>query len=230
MSLKITVEVDGQTEQQLAPLVSQWALRSSSEQVAGPALAHPPFASPSIGYCYSDNSALLQQQIQQLVAQNQLLQAQLSQQRLIEAASGDRLLSQKSSSPAQLPAAQSERESSSAVPLLPIQYRTARRSRFGRSLGLLMLWLWHSASARWKGLLLFCVLCAGAYGALDLTSKLAERTPAPEFAGEGPGEAISPEGSKTKKSDPKAAEQLPPMPPSSKAGSHPPPPPAFEQP
>ena len=227
MSLKITVEVDGQTEQQLAPLVSQWALRSSSEQVAGPALAHPPFASPSIGYCYSDNSALLQQQIQQLVAQNQLLQAQLSQQRLIESAPGDRLLSQKSSSPAQLPAAQSERESSSAVPLLPIQYRTARRSRFGRSLGPLMLRLWHSARVRWKGFLLFCLLSVGIYGALGLTSKLAEQTPAPEFTGEGPGEAISPTGSEAQETEPPAQSSTSPT---SKAGSHPPPPPAFEQP
>ena len=81
MSLKITVEVDGQTEQQIAPVVAPFVARL--------AMRHPEWTqvdkqgrSPGqvqVRDFHHDNSALLQQHIQQLTAQNKLLQQQVSQ-------------------------------------------------------------------------------------------------------------------------------------------------------
>ena len=88
MSLKITIEVDGQTEQQLAPIIGQLAARYpdllATENAQVPAATNPTEQS-----FYHENAALLQQQIQQLVAQNQLLKAQSTppQPRLAAAAS-----------------------------------------------------------------------------------------------------------------------------------------------
>lgn len=226
MSLKITLEVDGQTEQQLAPLVSRWVVpppeQPNSQEVVPPT---------HLNNVYSDNSAL-RQKIQQLVAQNQLLQAQLNdrQQRFACAPEGQKQLpstgsrSYKRSS--QKSTRSEYREIDSAAPPLPVQYRTARSSRLGRSLGQLSIWLRHQAKSRWKGLLLFLLLCAGMYGALSISSKFIGQAP-PEFAGEEPGEAIDPASGEGPKTEQPA---LPPLPPTSKAGSHPPPPPAFEQP
>ena len=109
MSLKITIEVDGQTEQQLAPVIEQLAAYL-------PAHASPEMGSSTQAH-YHENAALLQQQIQQLVAQNQLLKAQSSypQPRLAAAAS----------------------TSNSAIPIpldvqppaLPVQYQATPRDR-----------------------------------------------------------------------------------------------------
>jgi ABC-type transporter Mla subunit MlaD len=82
MSLKITIEVTGQTEQQLAPVVSQFVARHPD--LLGMGTQTRALGQNNAQDFYRDNSALLQQHIQELTAQNQRLQAQVTDsQRLI---------------------------------------------------------------------------------------------------------------------------------------------------
>ena len=244
MSLKITIEVDGQTEQQLAPVIEQLATYL-------PAHASPEMGSSTQAH-YHKNAALLQQQIQQLVAQNQLLKAQSTppQPRLAAAAS-----TSNSAIPAPLDA---------QPPALPVQYqptprgrtryqlqRAAQRlgqccgprtvQRTGQRLWQAVVWL--SFGKTWlAGLLLFG---GGLYGTLKLAPKLADRLASPpEFVDtteSGPGDVVTPEPAAAPAAAPAApspeapasspadsSSSTPAPAPASKAGSHPPPPPAFQ--
>ena len=237
MSLKITIEVDGQTEQQLAPIIGQLAARYpgllATENAQVPAATNPTEQS-----FYHENAALLQQQIQQLVTQNQLLKAQSTppQPRLAAAAS----------------------TSNSAIPIpldvqppaLPVQYQPTPRGRtryqlqrVARFLGQRTgqrLWqavVWLSFGKAWlAGLLLFG---GGLYGTLKFAPKLADRLASPpEFVDtteSGPGDVVTPEpADRPAAPSPEAPassptdSSTPPPTPASKAGSHPPPPPAFQ--
>ena len=237
MSLKITIEVDGQTEQQLAPVIEQLAAYL-------PAHASPERGSSTQAH-YHENAALLQQQIQQLVAQNQLLKAQSSypQPRLAAAAS----------------------TSNSAIPIpldvqppaLPVQYQATPRDRtryqlqrVARFLGQRTgqrLWqavVWLSFGKTWLAVLL--LFGGGLYGTLKLAPKLADRLASPpEFVDttieSGPGDVVTPEPAAAPAAAPAApspeapasspadsSSSTPAPAPASKAGSHPPPPPAFQ--
>jgi len=260
MSLKITVEVDGQTEQQLTPLIAQVVAaypqllgsQGQTTQANTPDLPHSPDF-------YHDNSALLQRHIQQLMAQNQLLQQQVaSTQQLLAGTPPAKALLPSAAQASQQPVSASAVTVSSGVssgvpsgatgqssaPLLPVQYRTRRSSlglyRIRHSVVTLSarLWqalIWLAWGKEW--LLLFFLLCGGFYGTWTLAPWLAERAwPPAEFvdsAGDAPGKVIQPEP----EPETPAPEQMQenPMPaqpttPASKAGSHPPPPPAFQQP
>jgi hypothetical protein len=235
MSLKITIEVDGQTEQQLAPVIGQFVARhpqglgigANASEVNQPlSLAH-------------DNPALLQQQIQQLTAQNQLLQAQVNHsQRLLAGVLPAALLSQAADSQQAVTASALTVSPSETPPLLPVRYQsdTRLRYRLRRSLVGLpkRLWqalLWLALGREW--LWLFLLLCGGMYGTLSLAPRLADHLwPPPEFvdsAGDTPGETVTPEPAPEQPEE-KAPNPAPPASPTSKAGSHPPPPPAFQQP
>ena len=245
MSLKITIEVDGQTEQQLAPVIEQLATYL-------PAHASPERGSSTQAH-YHENAALLQQQIQQLVAQNQLLKAQSSypQPRLAAAAS----------------------TSNSAIPVLldmqppalPVQYQATPRGRtryqlqraaqrLGQCCGPRTvqrtgqrLWqavVWLSFGKTWLAVLL--LFGGGLYGTLKLAPKLADRLASPpEFVDttteSGPGDVVTPEPAAAPAAAPAApspeapasspadsSSSTPAPAPASKAGSHPPPPPAFQ--
>ena len=235
MSLKITIEVDGQTEQQLAPIVGQLAARYpdllATENAQVPAATNPTEQS-----FYHENAALLQQQIQQLVAQNQLLKAQSTppQPRLAAAAS----------------------TSNSAVPIpldvqppaLPVQYQATPRDRtryqlqraaqrLGQCLGAYS----RHFGKTWLAVLL--LFGGGLYGTLKLAPKLADRLASPpEFVDtteSGPGDVVTPAPAAPPAAAPAAPSpeapvssptdsSTPPPTPASKAGSHPPPPPAFQ--
>ena len=261
MSFKITVEVDGQTEQQLTPLIAQFVAaypqllgsqtlgtQGQATQANAPDLPHSPDF-------YHDNSALLQQHIQQLMAQNQLLQQQVaSTQQLLAGTPPAKALSPSPAEASQQPVTASAVTVASGVssgatgpssaPLLPVQYRTRRRSlglhRIKHSVVTLpaRLWqalIWLAWGKEW--LLLFFLLCGGFYGTWTLAPWLAERAwPPAEFvdsAGDAPGKVIQPEPEPETPAPEQTQEN--PMPaqpttPASKAGSHPPPPPAFQQP
>jgi hypothetical protein len=236
MSLKITVEVDGQSEQQLAPLIAQWASRHPEWLGLG-AQQNAPELSASRDF-YHENSALLQQQIQQLTAQNELLQAQVTH--------SQRLLAGVPQAKALLPAALDSQRAASSVavspfskeapPLLPVQYQLRRGEILVYRLKRLPAQLWQSLVWLTLGrewLLLFLLLCGGLYGALSIAPKLADQIwPEPEFvdsADGGPGAAKTTAPATERKTADQAEEKKLPTSPSSKAGSHPPPPPAFRQ-
>jgi len=255
MSLKITIEVDGQTEQQLAPIIGQLAARYpgllATENAQVPAATNPTEQS-----FYHENAALLQQQIQQLVTQNQLLKAQSTtpQPRLAAAAST-------SNSAIPIPL-----DVQPQPPALPVQYQPTPRGRtryqlqraaqrLGPFLGQCCgprtvqktgqrLWqavVWLSFGKAWlAGLLLFG---GGLYGTLKLAPKLADRLASPpEFVDtteSGPGDVVTPAPADPPAAAPAAPSpeapasapadsSTPPPTPASKAGSHPPPPPAFQ--
>ena len=249
MSLKVTIELNGQTEQQLTPVIGQVLARYSSgvnaqENTAEPTQSHR---------VYPDQSALLQQQIQQLVTQNQMLQVQLSQsqRRLASVPAAKAFLpapEQSGRSPATsagtLSRSAGTHQSKTGAPPLPAQYQTGSSKfvfgRIKRSLGKLPVWLWCKLvrlSFGQERLLVFLLLCGGLYGAWTIGFKLTEQFIAiPEFvesADDGPGDTAAPEnGAGTEKDSPAdtAPPQTSPAPSTSKAGSHPPPPPAFEEP
>ena len=234
MSLKITIEVDGQTEQQLAPVIEQLATYL------------PAHASPEMGPLtqahYHENAALLQQQIQQLVTQNQLLKAQSTppQPRLAAAAS-----TSNSAIPAPLDA---------QPPALPVQYQPTPRGRTryqlqraAQRLGQCLCAYSRHFGKAWLAVLL--LFGGGLYGTLKLAPKLADRLASPpEFVDtteSGPGDVVTPEpaaapatapaapspeapASSPADSSPTDSSSTPPSTPASKAGSHPPPPPAFQ--
>jgi hypothetical protein len=241
MSLKITVEVDGQSEQQLAPLLAQ-VVTCHPEWFGMDRPAKPP--EPSSRDFYHDNSVLLLQLVQQLTAQNELLQAQVTHsQRLLAGVPPAKALSpaatdsQRAGTASAVAAATASNE---APPLLPVQYQLNRGEfslyRFKRLAEQLpaRLWqtlIWLTLGREW--LLLFLLMCGGMYGVLSIAPKLADLWPAPEFvdsAGSAPGDAVAPERREKKEASKESASSAPqPALPSSKAGTHPPPPPAFRQ-
>ena len=210
MSLKITVEVDGQTEQQIAPVVAPFIARL--------AMRHPEWTqvdkrgrSPGqvqVRDFHHDNPALLQQHIQQLTAQNKLLQQQVSQnQRLLAGAAPPKVLppgavAQQAVTDSTV-ATSGHKEEQSLAPMLPAQYRVGRSAmvlpRLRRSLGRTPMRLWRSfiwlVTNEW--LLLFLLLCGGTYGVLTIAPWISNQLwPPPEFvdsAKEGPGGTAEPE-------------------------------------
>ncbi|MEM9088664.1 MAG: hypothetical protein AAGC93_07960 [Cyanobacteria bacterium P01_F01_bin.53] len=201
MGLKITIEVDGQTEQQLAPVLNQWIVRGS------PPLHH-------------ENPVPLQGQIQQLMAENTHLQAQLShRQKRLVAAPIPRAIA---------PASQPSQsvEVSAVQPPLPNQYHPHRRAIvrrwFSRQVGGLV------SRLLGKRRLLIVLLIAA--GTVALAPQMVELLwPPTEYAGEsegGPGVVTE----KTPSPEAVPAETVtgPPPGPASKAGSKSPPPPAFQ--
>jgi hypothetical protein len=239
MSFKITIEVDGQTEQQLAPLLSR-AVALNPELLAGTGLNRA-----EVGF-YADNSALLQQQNQQLIAQNQRLQAQvMDSQRLLAGSPPAQALVTQAPVAARTvtaPVVPHRADAPTAPPLLPVQYRSDKITlkRIKRKLNRLPVrcWqglLWLTFGRKW--LLVFLLLCGGMNGVLTLAPKLTDSLwPPPEFvdtAEENPGAATAPESSEEKTPESSAEEapkQTSSTSPTSKAGSHPAPPPAFQQP
>lgn len=215
MSLKITVEIDGKTEQQVAPVIGQIVAHYPG-LLSG--AADGPVSKQAI---YHENPAHLQQQIQQLAAQNKLLQMQ--------AAGSQKMLEGRLPAPA-LPAAlvqsaasQEERwpsgylkqvvstsaepapgtaKPTSQTPALPTQYRPGKgavalyllkRSVSVTRRRLWQLLTWISFGKEW--LAVFLLLSAGSYAALKVAPKLADKFQTqPEFvdsAGDWPGEAAS---------------------------------------
>lgn len=234
MSLKITVEVDGQSEHQFAPVMGQWVARHSESLVTQDDVSTPTYSSDF----YHENAALLQQQIQQLMAQNKLLQEQVSQsQRLLVSAPQPYALLQADDSQRAIaaPAAAVSHDESEAPPL-PMQYQLTQgevlRDRFQRLAIQLpaRLWqtlIWLAFGKKW--LLLFLLLCSGMSSTFILASRL---WPPPEFidsSGGSPGTVVTPEPM-PKSPEPEETAPAQPALPTSKAGSHPPPPPAFQQP
>lgn len=233
MSLKITVEVDCQSEQQLAPVLGQWVAHHSEWLGAQNDVSAPTYSSDF----YHENAALLQQQIQQLMAQNKLLQEQVSQsQRLLAGAPQPYALPQADDSQRALTAsAVAASYDESEAPPLPMQYQLTQgemlRDRFQRALHLpAKLWqtlIWLAFGKKW--LLLLLLLCSGMSSTFILASRL---WPPPEFidsSGGSPGTVVTPEPM-PKSPEPEETAPAQPALPTSKAGSHPPPPPAFQQP
>ena len=246
MSLKVTIEVDGQTERQLTPVIGLALARYSRGLDAQEKTAEP----TQMHRVYPDQSALLQQ-VQQLVTQNQMLQVQLSQsQRLLAGAPAAKAFLTSAEQSTRSHAASEDTASHSAdaraptAPPLPAQYQTGRSTvilgRVRRSLVKLPVRLWRSlvwCSFGQEWLLVFLLLCGGLYGAWTVGFKLTQRLIAvPEFvesADDGPGDTAAPEngaGAAAENPADTAPPQTSPAAPTSKAGSHPPPPPAFEAP
>ena len=254
MSLKITVEVDGQSEQQMMPIVAQFVAWQSAQSKAQTDVEDKPADGRShelgdrLGF-YHDNSALLQQHIQQLAQQNRLLQAQLSQnqsqqqQRLAGAPAAKALppaepsastLSAEVTVEADAPAS----PPMSTPPMLPAQYRTGKGVRVRRRLGRWLRSRWRQAAPHQQRLLLFLMMCGLTYGVLSRLPRLVEQLwRTPEFVDSAkrlPGDVATPDSQQNgqpKESETDApAQPKAPASPTSKAGSHPPPPPAFQQP
>lgn len=248
MSLKVTIEVNGQTEQQLTPVIGQVLARYSRGLDAQENTAEP----TQVHRVFPDQSALLQQ-VQQLVTQNQMLQVQLSQsQRLLAGAPAAKAFLLPAEQSVRSHAASKDtashgvdtRDPKTTAPPLPAQYQTGRSTviagRIRRSLVKLPAQLWRSliwCSFGQEWLLVFLLLCGGLYGAWTIGFKLTQRFIAvPEFvesADDGPGDTAAPENAagKVEENPTESAQpQSPPPSPTSKAGSHPPPPPAFEEP
>ncbi|MEL6351587.1 MAG: hypothetical protein AAFR58_07475 [Cyanobacteria bacterium J06627_28] len=216
MSFKITVELDGHTKQELTPLIHQLANRYSALFASG---------LPSKGEGqYVENAALLQQQIQQLVVQNRLLQAQLeSQQKGLPSVPAAKDL---------LP--QTVAAASSEQPALPARYRTSpaqKRTQWVKRAATgswrLIIWLWGGRD--W--LLIVALLLGGIFGAIWIAPQLSSWLHSPEFvesADGGPGEAVSTEEPPPETTNAEPAPTTQPADPASKAGSNPPPPPAFQ--
>lgn len=255
MGFKITLEVDGQTEQQLAPIVSRiMALHPElrSEGAGNPVRPNHSF--------YHENSALLQQHVQQLTHQNKLLQEQLSySQRLLAGAPASKAL------PAQIAVPVDQQQNTSLVnettvrtasvsPPLPARYQ--RRSNIrsleqmkrpfkatAQGFGKLLLWTWQGKG--WP--LIFLLMSGMMYGSLSVAPLIANRLwKPPEFVDSpksGPGDTVSPTNSASDKTaetegkrgstgssaNPSGEAIHHPATPASKAGSHSPPPPAFQQ-
>jgi hypothetical protein len=232
MSLKITVEVDGQSEQQLAPVIAQFV--ASHPEWLG--LATPVRApEPSPREFYNHNSALLQEQIQQLMAQNQQLQAQV--------ASSQRLLAGVPSAPALsfsaplVPTTDSAQDTQ--PPLLPERYQPSKGSMLrhwlrapvqatAHRLGRLASWAWRGR----EWLLIFLLLCGGMTGVLRIAPVIGELFH-PEFidskdGGPGATKTAKPAAESAPKEEQEKDPVLPALP-TRKAGSYPAPPPAFQQ-
>ena len=254
MSLKITVEVDGQSEQQMMPVVAQFVAWQSAQSKAQADAEDEPADGRShelgdrLGF-YHDNAALLQQHIQQLAQQNRLLQAQLSQnqsqqqQRLAGAPAAKALPPAEPSASALSAEATVEADAPASLPMstppmLPAQYRTGKGVRVRRRLGKWLRSRWRQGAPHQQRLLLFLMMCGLTYGVLSRLPRLVEQLwRTPEFVDSAkrlPGDVATPEHQQD--SQPEAskadspAQPKAPASPTSKAGSHPPPPPAFQQP
>ena len=244
MSLKVTFEVDGQTEQQIAPVVAQWVARHP--EWIGDGAQEPAPAQPQARDFRHDNAALLQQHIQQLTAQNKLLQQQVSySQRLLAGAAKPKAMLPPAADSKQVVrdsavvTVSNGRDEQRAAPPLPAQYRTSRSTvvfqRLRRSLGRMPSRLWRSLIWLCFGnewLLIFLLLSGGTYGTLSIAPVLSNKLwPQPEFveSDDGPGNAAEPIGTSSEAKE-NAPATSPPASPTSKAGSHPAPPPAFQQP
>ncbi|MEL7328540.1 MAG: hypothetical protein AAF171_02020 [Cyanobacteria bacterium P01_A01_bin.116] len=249
MSLKITVEVDGQIEQQIAPTIAQFIARHpewASVQTSPDALT----PSPDV---YAENLALLQAHIQQLMAQNELLKMQVrqSQQPLEGERARPKALAPQAATFQRAVSAPTVAVSSDAsdLPLLPVQYQWSKgaslRYRLKHSAMRLpaRLWqtlVWLAFGKEW--LLLFLLAYSGVSGTLLVAPLLADRfgdhfgkhSEFVDSAGEGPGAAATPATAPTPEANSQqqheGASATQPVSPASKAGSHPPPPPAFQQP
>lgn len=204
MSLKITLEVDGQSEQQLAPVLGQL--------VEGYRLMPQPEpqqnTQPASSHLFHENPSLLREQIQQLTAQNDLLEVQLAnrQKRLAGCLPAPVLPpgtssqsgatdtgrwpsgypKQSVSTSAQNSAGQahSTRVEIVSGPPLPTQYRPTQRAvvlhRLNRSTHDIARRLWQllvrlSFGQEWVVWLL--LLCAGLYGSFRLADEIAARLP-----------------------------------------------------
>jgi hypothetical protein len=230
MSLKITVEVDGQSEQQLAPVIAQFVASHPEWLGLGTPVRAP---EPSPREFYNHNSALLQEQIQQLMAQNQQLQVQV--------ANSQRLLAGVPPAPAlhfsvPLPPAD-ERAQDIQPPLLPERYQPIKGFMLrhwlrvpvqaaAHRLGRLVAWAW--LGKEW--LLIFLLLCGGMTGVLMIAPVIDERL-RPEFidskdGGPGATKTAKPAAESAPKEE-KEKDPVLPASPTRKAGSYPPPPPAF---
>lgn len=216
MSLKITIEVDGTSEQQIAPTLGHTLTqftRTSSHA------AHLPSPKNPQANLTHENTAALQQAIRQLVLQNQQLQAQAYAQQQLAPAHQLPAAAQKA------PAAQPNRR-----PPLPHQYQPSKPQialRWLQQTAIAPLrWLWTS-----KGLvLLFIAMSGGVYGTVMAAPKVSRFLwPAPEFT-ESNGEKPGATQSVSKATEPASAPKPAPDTPTSKAGSNPPPPAAFRSP
>lgn len=219
MSLKITIEVDGQTEQQVAPVIGQIVARHP-ELLSGT----PHQKSLPNQDLYYENSALLQQQIQQLTIQNKLLESQVASQHLLPGGLPNQALTAQGRQSPQGAGAAEDRwpsghpkqaisasavtapdsgpESNSRTPVLPVQYRPSkgavaryllRRSLTTARQRLWQLLTWISFGKEW--LAVFLLLSGGMYAARMLVPKVVDRfQDQPEFVdsvGSGPGAAAS---------------------------------------
>ena len=260
MSLKITVEVDGQSEQQMMPVVAQFVAWQSAQSKAQADAEDEPTGGRShklgdrLGF-YHDNAALLQQHIQQLAQQNRLLQAQLSQN---QQSQHQQQLAGAPVAKALPPAEPSASAISAEVaiaadalasppvsepPMLPAQYRTGKAATVRRRLGKWLRSRWPQTAPHQQRLLLFLLMCGLTYGVLSRLPRLVEQLwQTPEFVDSAqrlPGDVATPESQQNgqpNSAQPETskangpAQPTAPASPTSKAGSHPPPPPAFQQP
>lgn len=214
MTLKITIEVDGQSEEQLAPLVAK-ALKHLPPTHQVPA---PPPLLPA-DRAAAQNALLLQQRVVQLAQENRLLTAQLARQNALTIDSSAGATQPSPTSPPALPA---RRRPSGRFQMTQLKNRAiALSAQLWRSL------VWCAFGN--ERLLLFLLLCAAVTTPLVLAPVITNRLwPAPEFV-ESSG---TPPGDAAEAPDPTTENQpttTPPSPATSKAGSHPPPPPAFAQ-
>ena len=213
MTFKITIEVDGQSEEQLAPLVAK-ALQRLPPAHQAPA-APPLLPADSTA---AQNALLLQQRVVQLAQENRLLAAQLARQNALTIDSRQGAMQPSPARPPALPA----RRASERLPIAQLQRRaTSRSAQLWRAL------VWCTFGN--ERLLLFLLLCAAVTTPLVLAPVITNRLwPTPEFvesSGTPPGDAAE-EPAPTTEDQPTTT---PPGPATSKAGSHPPPPPAFAQ-
>ncbi|MEO0852173.1 MAG: hypothetical protein AAFY15_01535 [Cyanobacteria bacterium J06648_11] len=233
MSCKITIEIDGHTEQALLPVI-----HSVAKRYPGLLTGHAPAPGERVD---GENPILLQQQIQQLMLQNQLLQSQIAgdQQALPAAANPVRALL-----PEETDGSDHGGEDTSQRPALPAQYQTgpaAAATHWARStvVNCWRLLVWLCFGQDW--LVVSLLLSGAVFTVLAMKPQLLKRVQLlPEFidsSDERPGAIVSPAAPSEPSSEnqsgqpPDQASQsptTPPADPASKAGSHPPPPPAFQ--
>lgn len=254
MSLKITIEVDGKSEQQLAPALNRLA------NVQGERTPQPFF---------HENTALMLQQVQQLMKQNQLLQAQVSCQMSKQlpstglAAKALRSASGESNRALPVQVMPPENASGSKRPRLPAQYQLSHTQQLmyrAKCCALFLprqLWqglVWMAFGKVWLALAL--LLGSGLLGALHIAPMIskrfppprsmatppASRSPAAQSFKEGPGQTVPstdtppgdvdinpPDQTRAQTASPADAQAIDtdlPIP--ATIGQHPPPPPTFE--
>ena len=223
MTFKITIEVDGQSEEQLAPLVAK-ALQRLPPAHQAPA-APPLLPADSTA---AQNALLLQQRVVQLAKENRLLAAQLARQNALTIDSRQGAMQPSLARPPALPA----RHRSSKQIHKRLQMAQLKNKVIALSAQLWRSLVWCAFGN--ERLLLFLLLCAAVTTPLLLAPLVTNRLwPAPEFvesSGTPPGDAAE---DTAVEENPKPTDHqqttTPPSPAASKAGSHPPPPPAFAQ-
>ena len=199
MSLKITLEVDGQSEHQLAPVLGQlvegYCPEAQANQQQNTQQQNTGLRSRRLSH---ENPALLREQIQQLTAQNNLLEVQLASRSPVPALPpgmsnqpGAKVVERwPSGYPKQsAPSAQnlSQQAHSARVevmprPALPVQYQVTpkaaawywlRRSTLSAAQRLRQLLVRLTFGKEWVVWLL--LLCAGLYGSFRLADEIAAR-------------------------------------------------------